>query len=73
MGMLIQICIQFHLLEGCAIAQVVSRWLPTVAAQVQSCGICGGQVALGQVSSEYFGFPCQFSFRLLRTHHHHHL
>jgi hypothetical protein len=29
------------------------------------------KVALGQVSSEYFGFPCQFSFhRLLHIHHH---
>jgi hypothetical protein len=28
------------------------------------------KVALGQVYSEYFGFPCQFSFhRLLHTHH----
>jgi hypothetical protein len=28
------------------------------------------KVALGQVFSEYFGFPCQFSFhRLLHTHH----
>jgi hypothetical protein len=27
-------------------------------------------VALGQVFSQYFGFPCQFSFhRLLHTHH----
>jgi hypothetical protein len=27
-------------------------------------------VALGQVFSEYFGFPCKFSFhRLLHTHH----
>jgi hypothetical protein len=27
-------------------------------------------VALGQVFSEYFGFPCPFSFhRLLHTHH----
>jgi hypothetical protein len=27
-------------------------------------------VALGQVFSKYFGFPCQFSFhRLLHTHH----
>jgi hypothetical protein len=27
-------------------------------------------MALGQVFSEYFGFPCQFSFhRLLHTHH----
>jgi hypothetical protein len=29
------------------------------------------KVALGQIFSEYFGFPCQFSFhRLLHTHHH---
>jgi hypothetical protein len=28
------------------------------------------KVALGQVFSEYFGFPCQFTFhRLLHTHH----
>jgi hypothetical protein len=28
------------------------------------------KVALGQVFSEYFGFPCQFSFhRLLHIHH----
>jgi hypothetical protein len=27
-------------------------------------------VALGQLFSEYFGFPCQFSFhRLLHNHH----
>jgi hypothetical protein len=31
------------------------------------------KVTLGQVFSEYFGFPCQFSFhRLLHAHHHHH-
>jgi hypothetical protein len=29
------------------------------------------KVALGQVFSEYFGFPCQSSFRLLHTHTHH--
>jgi hypothetical protein len=29
------------------------------------------KVAVGQVSSGYFGFPCQFSFhRLLHIHHH---
>jgi hypothetical protein len=28
------------------------------------------RVALGQVFSEYFGFPCQFAFyQLLRNHH----
>jgi hypothetical protein len=41
-----------------------------VRAQVMSCGICGGQSGIGQVFSEYFGFPCQFSFhRLLHIHH----
>jgi hypothetical protein len=34
-----------------AIAQAVSRWLPTAAAQVRakvsSCGICGGQSGTG--------------------------
>jgi hypothetical protein len=29
------------------------------------------EVALGQIFSEYFGFPCQFAFhRLLHTHYH---
>jgi hypothetical protein len=29
------------------------------------------KVALGQFFSEYFGFPCQFSFRrVLKIHHH---
>jgi hypothetical protein len=31
------------------------------------------KVAVEQIFSEYFGFPCQFSFqRLLHNHHHHH-
>jgi hypothetical protein len=34
--------------RGCAIAQAVSRWLPTAAARVRvrywSSGICGGQI-----------------------------
>jgi hypothetical protein len=34
-------------------------------------GFVVDKVALGQVFSEYFGFPCQFSFhRLLHTHRH---
>jgi hypothetical protein len=37
--------------KGRAIAQAVSRWLPTAAArvrsQVRSCGICGGQSGTG--------------------------
>jgi hypothetical protein len=37
--------------NGRAIAQAVSRWLPTAAARVRarvlSCGICGGQTGAG--------------------------
>jgi hypothetical protein len=41
-----------------------------VRARVRSCGICGGQSGMGQVFSEYFGFPCQLeSHRLLHIHH----
>jgi hypothetical protein len=37
----------------------------------QVVGFVVGEVALGQVFSKYFGFPCQFSFHwLLHTHHH---
>jgi hypothetical protein len=45
---------------GRAMAQVVSRWPLTlrVRAQVNPCGICGGQSGTGQVFSEFFGFPC---------------
>jgi hypothetical protein len=33
-------------------------------------GFVEDKVALGQISSEYFGFPCQFSFhRMLHSHH----
>jgi hypothetical protein len=54
-----------------------SSWLPTAAARVQtwvwSCGILWWtKVALGQVFSEYFGFPCQSSFHPF-LHNHNHL
>jgi hypothetical protein len=35
-------------------------------------GFVVDKVALGQIFSEYFGFPCQFAFHLL-LHIHHHL
>jgi hypothetical protein len=59
---------------GCAIAHTGSGRLLTAAVRVRfrikSCGICGRQMALRQVLSEYFSFPCQFSFhRLPHTHH----
>jgi hypothetical protein len=58
---------------GRALAQSVSRWLPTAAvpvqAQVKALGFVVDRVALGQVFSEYFGFPCQFLFhQILHTH-----
>jgi hypothetical protein len=33
-------------------------------------GFVVDKVALGQISSEYFGFSCQSFRRLLHTHHH---
>jgi hypothetical protein len=60
---------------GRAIAQAVSRWLPTAAVQVRALvwqvGFVVDKVALGQVFSEYFGFPCQSSFRQILHHHNH--
>jgi hypothetical protein len=55
---------------GCAIAQAVSRWLPTAAVRGSSPDLVmwdlwWDKVALGQVFSEYFGFPCQSSFHQL--------
>jgi hypothetical protein len=58
---------------GRAVAQAVSRWLRTAAAWIRvqiACGVCGGQSGIGQVSSEYFGFPCQSFHQFL--HHHNH-
>jgi hypothetical protein len=51
---------------GRAIAEAVSRWLPTAVARVHSrawqVGFVVDKMALGQVFSEYFGFPCQPHF-----------
>jgi hypothetical protein len=48
---------------GRAIVQAVSRWLPTAAVRGSSPDLViwdfvVDKVALGQVFSEYFGFPC---------------
>jgi hypothetical protein len=55
--------------QGRALAQAVSRWLPTVAARVPSrvwsSGICGGQSGAGA------GVPCQSSFHQILHHHNH--
>jgi hypothetical protein len=55
-----------------ATTQAVSLWLPTAAARVWQVGFRADKVALGQVFSEYFGFPCQSSFQQI-IHHHKHL
>jgi hypothetical protein len=53
-----------------AIAQVVSR-RPGFEPRSRHVVFVVDEVTLGQVFSEYFGFPCQFSFhRLLHVHHH---
>jgi hypothetical protein len=62
----------FMRLWGRAVAQAISRLLPTAAArvraQITSCVICGGQSDTGAGFLQYFGFPCQFSFyRLLHS------
>jgi hypothetical protein len=47
-----------------AVAQAVSRWLPTAAARVRvraACGVWVDKEALGQVFSEYFGSPANHS------------
>jgi hypothetical protein len=61
--------------KGRAVAQVVSRWLPTSAVRVrvraEHVGFMVDKVALGQVFSEYFGLPCQSSFHQFLHHHDH--
>jgi hypothetical protein len=56
--------------------QAVSSSLPTKAALVrikaQHVVFVVDKVALGQVFSEYFGFPCQSSFHQF-LHRHNHL
>jgi hypothetical protein len=46
---------------GRAIAQAVSRWLPTAAVRdqtrVRSCGICGGQSGTGAGFPHVLRFP----------------
>jgi hypothetical protein len=60
---------------GRAVAQALSRWFPTAADRVRArtghVGFVVGKVALGQVFSEYFGFPCQSSFHQILHYHNH--
>jgi hypothetical protein len=46
--------------EGRAVAQAVSRWLPTAAARVRiraACGVCGGQSGTGAGLLRVLRFP----------------
>jgi hypothetical protein len=57
-------CLNVYLKErGRAVAQAVSRWLPTGAARVRprvwSCGICGGQSGAGAGFLRVLRFPLQ--------------
>jgi hypothetical protein len=59
--------------NGRVIAQAVSRWVSIpvarVRARVWQVGFVVDKLALGQVSSEYFGFSCQSSFHQILQHH----
>jgi hypothetical protein len=62
---------------GRAIAQAVSRWLPTAAVRrskpdLVMWDLWWDKVALGQVFSEFFGFPCnrRSLYQLLHNHPH---
>jgi hypothetical protein len=52
---------------SCAIAQAVSRWLPTAAARVRarvwSCEICGGQSVAGAGFLRVLRFPLPIFIR----------
>jgi hypothetical protein len=69
-------CLIKHLsTDGSAIAQEISRRLPTAAARVRvrakHVGFVVDKAALGQGFSEYFGFLCQSSFHQILHHHNH--
>jgi hypothetical protein len=57
--------------EGSATAQACSRRRPGFEPRSGHVGFMVDKVVLGQVFSECFGFPYQFSFH--RLHHTHHL
>jgi hypothetical protein len=63
-----------NLVSDNAIAQAVSRRLPTVTArdrtQLRSCGICGGKSEMGQVFFKYFVFPINSDYTECSTHVH---
>jgi hypothetical protein len=60
---------------GRAVAQAVSRWLPTAAVRVrvgaEHVGFVVDKAALGQVFSEYFDFPGDSLFHQFLHQHNH--
>jgi hypothetical protein len=65
---LIQHCWPCHSSGG--LVAGLPRRRPAFEPRSGHVGFVVDKVALGQVSSEYFSFPCQFSFhRLLHIHH----
>jgi hypothetical protein len=70
-----RLAVIFREKTGRVIEQEVSSWLPTAAAPVRArsgqMGFEVDKVALGQVFSEYFGFPCQSSFHQILHHNNH--
>jgi hypothetical protein len=47
------------------------KWILRLSPRSGHVGFVVDKVALGQVFSEYFGFPCQSSFHQLLNNHHH--
>jgi hypothetical protein len=64
----------FYYRLGRAIAEAVSRWLPTAAARVQSrvwsSGICGGQSWVGAGFLRVLRFPLPSFHQILHPHNH---
>jgi hypothetical protein len=60
-------------MKGLAVAQRLDAGFPSLwpgFAYGQHVGVVVDKAALGQVSSEYFGFPCQSFHRFLHYHNH---
>jgi hypothetical protein len=57
--------------QGRTVAQAVSRWFPTAAALVrvraEHVGFVVDKAALGQVFSDYFGFPANLIPQISRS------
>jgi hypothetical protein len=50
----------FYIIVGRAVAQAISRWLPTAAAWVRAraaCGVCGGRSGTGAGFLRVLRFP----------------